>query len=53
MKDPQTILNAYNDKQGITAEFNLNLLERINNELGGNFDKRFLFSLPNIRPNNR
>jgi dimethylhistidine N-methyltransferase len=36
-KHPQTILNAYNDKQGITRDFNLNLLKRINRELGGNF----------------
>jgi uncharacterized SAM-dependent methyltransferase len=34
--------NAYNDSQGITSEFNLNLLLRINRELGGNFDlKKF------------
>ncbi|MBC7744027.1 MAG: L-histidine N(alpha)-methyltransferase [Flavobacterium sp.] len=37
-KDPQTILNAYNDKQGYTRDFNLNLLNRINKELGGNFN---------------
>ncbi|KMQ64492.1 methyltransferase [Chryseobacterium angstadtii] len=37
MKNPQVILNAYNDKEGITAAFNLNLLNRINNELDGNF----------------
>jgi dimethylhistidine N-methyltransferase len=36
-KHPQTILNAYNDKQGITRDFNLNLLKRINHELGANF----------------
>jgi L-histidine N-alpha-methyltransferase len=29
---------AYNDSAGFTALFNLNLLKRINNELGGNFD---------------
>ncbi len=29
---------AYNDAQGVTAAFNLNLLTRINRELGGNFD---------------
>lgn len=28
---------AYNDSQGVTAEFNMNLLQRINRELGGNF----------------
>ncbi|MEF9479334.1 L-histidine N(alpha)-methyltransferase [Chryseobacterium sp. RRHN12] len=37
-KNPHIILNAYNDEEGITAAFNLNLLSRINNELGGNFD---------------
>ena len=37
-KDPRVILNAYDDKQGITAAFNLNLLRRINRELGGDFD---------------
>jgi len=37
-KHPQTILNAYNDKAGITAAFNLNLLTRINRELGANFN---------------
>jgi L-histidine Nalpha-methyltransferase len=37
-KDPQTILNAYNDTQGVTAAFNLNLLKRLNRELGMNFD---------------
>ena len=29
---------AYNDAAGVTAQFNLNLLTRINRELGGNFD---------------
>ncbi|MEQ8245632.1 L-histidine N(alpha)-methyltransferase [Fulvivirga sp.] len=37
-KDPKVILDAYNDKQGVTAAFNFNLLDRINNELGGNFN---------------
>ncbi|MCH4821849.1 L-histidine N(alpha)-methyltransferase [Gramella lutea] len=37
-KDPQKILDAYNDPAGITEEFNKNLLVRINSELGGNFD---------------
>ncbi|MEJ6980214.1 L-histidine N(alpha)-methyltransferase [Pedobacter sp. P351] len=32
-KNPWTIFNAYNDKDGITREFNLNLLHRINREL--------------------
>lgn len=37
-KNPHTILNAYNDATGITAAFNLNLLTRINRELGADFD---------------
>lgn len=37
-KDPETILAAYNDSQGITRQFNLNLLSRINRELGADFD---------------
>jgi L-histidine N-alpha-methyltransferase len=37
-KDPRVILNAYDDARGVTAEFNLNLLRRINRELGANFD---------------
>lgn len=36
-KHPQIILDAYNDKQGLTRDFNLNLLKRINRELNGNF----------------
>lgn len=37
-KDPEIILRAYNDPTGITRSFNLNVLQRINNELGGEFD---------------
>lgn len=37
-KDIDMLIRAYNDSQGITRDFNLNLLERINRELGGNFD---------------
>lgn len=37
-KDPNIILNAYNDPNGHTSDFNLNLLHRINNELGADFD---------------
>ena len=36
-KDPNIILDAYNDKRGITREFNLNLLRRINRELNADF----------------
>lgn len=37
-KDINKLLWAYNDRDGITAKFNLNLLKRINTELGANFD---------------
>lgn len=37
-KDPALLHAAYNDAAGITAEFNLNLLARINRELEGSFD---------------
>lgn len=37
-KDPQTILTAYDDPEGITRAFNMNLLTRMNRELGANFD---------------
>ncbi len=37
-KDESVLTAAYNDKAGITAKFNLNLLARINRELGGNFE---------------
>ncbi len=36
-KNPKIILEAYNDKTGFTKSFNLNLLQRINRELGANF----------------
>lgn len=37
-KNPATILKAYNDSEGFTSQFNVNLLIRINQELEGNFD---------------
>jgi dimethylhistidine N-methyltransferase len=37
-KDVRLLLRAYNDAKGVTAEFNLNLLERINREVGANFE---------------
>ncbi len=38
VKNPHTILEAYNDKNGITKQFNLNLLTRCNRELKTDFD---------------
>lgn len=49
-KDPQTILSAYNDSKGVTRDFNLNLLTRINNELGGNFDISKFQHFPSYNP---
>ncbi len=37
VKDKATLEAAYNDSQGVTAAFNLNLLRRINDELGADF----------------
>ena len=37
-KDTDILHAAYNDREGITAEFNLNVLTHINRELGANFD---------------
>ena len=37
-KDPEILDAAYNDRAGVTAAFNLNLLERINHELDGDLD---------------
>ncbi|MBX3657514.1 MAG: L-histidine N(alpha)-methyltransferase [Ramlibacter sp.] len=38
VKDPAVLHAAYNDAQGVTAAFNLNLLVRANQELGCDFD---------------
>jgi len=38
IKAREIVLPAYNDESGITSSFNLNLLQRINAELGGNFN---------------
>lgn len=38
VKDRTVLEAAYNDAQGVTADFNCNILERLNRELGGHFD---------------
>ncbi|WP_213879311.1 ergothioneine biosynthesis protein EgtB [Pseudomonas sp. dw_358] len=38
VKDPETLVAAYNDASGVTAAFNKNLLTRLNRELHGDFD---------------
>ncbi|HEX2842322.1 L-histidine N(alpha)-methyltransferase [Hyphomicrobium sp.] len=37
-KDPRTLVRAYNDAAGVTAAFNLNILARVNRELGAAID---------------
>jgi dimethylhistidine N-methyltransferase len=49
-KDPHIILNAYNDKHGITREFNLNLLRRINKELNADFATENFMHFPVYNP---
>lgn len=38
VKDPGILHAAYNDREGVTASFNLNLLVRLNREVGANFN---------------
>jgi dimethylhistidine N-methyltransferase len=50
IKEPGVILAAYNDAGGITRRFNLNLLDRINRELGANFDTGAFIHFPFYNP---
>ena len=38
VKNVKTLEDAYNDSKGVTAEFNLNILKRLNREIGADFD---------------
>lgn len=49
-KDPATVLRAYNDSEGHTRAFNLNLLRRINRELGADFDLKHYIHAPVYDP---
>lgn len=40
VKDPRRLCRAYDDRSGVTAEFNRNVLRVLNSVLGGNFDDR-------------
>ncbi|MBE9464399.1 L-histidine N(alpha)-methyltransferase [Dyadobacter subterraneus] len=51
-KNPSVIRDAYDDSQGITKAFNMNLLQRINKELGGNFKKEFFDFYSHYNPLN-
>ncbi len=46
IKSAEVVLPAYNDKNKITAKFNLNLLARINRELGADFDVKYFEHQP-------
>ncbi len=49
-KNPNIVLKAYNDKKGVTSDFNMNLLRRINRELGGDFDLNHFCHYPVYDP---
>ena len=51
-KDPSLISSAYDDASGVTRAFNLNLLTRINRELGGDFDIKNFDFYSNYNPAN-
>jgi len=49
-KNPQTILNAYNDSGGVTKAFNFNLLSRINQQFDADFDVEKFVHWPTYDP---
>lgn len=49
-KDINVLMKAYDDEDGLTREFNLNLLARINEELGANFNIQFFKHYPVYNP---
>ena len=51
VKDPARLHAAYNDAQGVTAAFNLNLLARANRELGADFDLAGFAHYAHYNPN--
>ncbi len=50
VKDPSRILAAYNDAKGITAQFNMNLLQRINKELNADINLENFLHYPVYNP---
>lgn len=51
-KNPFTVHRAYYDSEGITKRFNINLLHRINRELGGNFQTEHFDFYVSYNPEN-
>jgi len=52
VKHPRKIIAAYDDSEGITKAFNLNLLNRMNRELGADFDTSKFEHFPYYNPTN-
>jgi L-histidine Nalpha-methyltransferase len=50
MKSPKIFYNSYNDSEGLFEKFNLHLLDRINQVLGGNFKKEFFVHQGHYNP---
>jgi dimethylhistidine N-methyltransferase len=50
VKGPQILLPAYDDEQGVTAEFSKNILRRINRELDADFDLNFFRHIAEWNP---
>lgn len=50
LKDPELLQRAYDDEQEITASFNMNLLQRLNRELGANFEPSAFRHLARYNP---
>jgi dimethylhistidine N-methyltransferase len=50
IKSPEIIYKAYSDPRGLTKRFNLNLLERLNRELGANFETNFFEHFTEYNP---
>lgn len=53
LKDPRVLHEAYNDAGGITAEFNRNVLARLNRELGATFDLEHFQHVAFFNPHER
>jgi L-histidine Nalpha-methyltransferase len=49
-KDPRVIYRAYYDSEGVTTQFTMNILDRINRELGGNFNRSAFMHYPVYDP---
>ena len=53
IKNPKILYNAYNDPKGLFEKFNLHLLDRINQKLGGYFIKEFFIHQGHYSPDSR